>query len=84
MAVKQLSQLFTNENDIPWPALWYLTGEITYGGRVTDDMDRRCLQSLLLKFFIPEALEPNYAFTSNGVKNSSTYLILLMHSFVTT
>lgn len=68
VAVKQLCQLFNDQSEIPWPALWYLTGEVVYGGRVTDDMDRRCLQSLLFKYFIPEALESNHTFTLNTVR----------------
>ena len=36
--------------DIPWDAILYVVGEITYGGRVTDDWDRRCLLTILTKF----------------------------------
>jgi dynein heavy chain len=40
--------LFLDENDvIPWKALLYTVGECNYGGRVTDDKDRRCLNAIL-------------------------------------
>ena len=28
-----------NKRDIPWDSLVFLTGTITYGGRVSDDLD---------------------------------------------
>ncbi|RHY30280.1 hypothetical protein DYB32_004445, partial [Aphanomyces invadans] len=43
---------FLDENDhIPWEALHYVTGEINYGGRVTDEFDRRCLLTNLQRFY---------------------------------
>ena len=35
--------------DTPWAALKYLIAEANYGGRVTDELDRRVLNSYLNK-----------------------------------
>jgi dynein heavy chain len=39
---------------IDYPALNYLAGECNYGGRVTDDKDRRLISTLLLDYYCPE------------------------------
>ncbi|MEW5313998.1 MAG: hypothetical protein WDW38_005527 [Sanguina aurantia] len=45
----------------PWDALKYLIAEANYGGRVTDELDRRVLSSYLNRFYCEEALSvPGY------------------------
>ena len=56
-----------DDSTIPWAALCYLTGEVTFGGRVTDDWDRRCLHSLLQKFYTPHALQKGYYYSEDKV-----------------
>jgi dynein heavy chain len=55
-----MKTLLSEQDQIPWDALLFVTGEINYGGRVTDDWDRRCLKTILKKFFIKNALEGTY------------------------
>lgn len=42
--------------EIPFEGHKYLIGECNYGGRVTDDKDRRLLTSLLNKLFNDEVV----------------------------
>ena len=44
----QTLRMFLDEQpQIPWAALLYVTGDINYGGRVTDDLDRRLIRCIL-------------------------------------
>ena len=40
--------------------------QITYGGRVTDAWDQRCLTTILGRFFAPAILEDGYKFSESG------------------
>ncbi|KAL0028415.1 hypothetical protein WJX77_005025 [Trebouxia sp. C0004] len=51
------------EEQVPWPAMEYVLGQINYGGHVTDDMDRRCLMSTLRRFITPRVMDKDYCFT---------------------
>ncbi|XP_045894232.1 dynein axonemal heavy chain 6-like [Micropterus dolomieu] len=59
--------LYCKEGAIPWDALIYITGEITYGGRVTDAWDQRCLRTVLKGFFSPQTLDPSYTYSPSGI-----------------
>ncbi|VDO49605.1 unnamed protein product, partial [Schistosoma margrebowiei] len=60
-------EMFCHESYIPWDALTYITAEITYGGRVTDFWDQRCLRTILQRFFHPSTLKSDYVYSSSGI-----------------
>ena len=45
----------------PWDAIRYLIAEVTYGGRVTDDLDRRLVSTYTGQYFCEEAVAKPYA-----------------------
>jgi len=48
--------------DVTWTTVRYMVAEIQYGGKITDDYDRRCMFTFAEKFFQQSVMEPNYSF----------------------
>lgn len=62
-----LKLFLDSQDEVPWDALLFVTGHINYGGRVTDDNDRRCLISVLEKYCQVDCLKDGYKYTPSGI-----------------
>ena len=61
-------QLFLEDYDeAPFKVLVYTAGHINYGGRVTDDWDRRCQMTVLESFYNPGVLDEGHKFSPSGI-----------------
>lgn len=66
ISVQQLKLFLDENNEVPFKALVYTAGECNYGGRVTDDKDRRTLMCILRRFYAPEFLEQEHKISPSG------------------
>jgi dynein heavy chain len=89
ISVRQLQKFLIEYPSVPWSTIVYLTGECNYGGRVTDEKDRRTLMSLLSISYNPDVLNPAYKLSSSGIyappedgdyDNNLRYIKSLPHS----
>ncbi|XP_026811506.1 dynein heavy chain 7, axonemal-like [Rhopalosiphum maidis] len=68
ISVVQLQNFLNEYPNVQFDALRYLTGECNYGGRVTDDWDRRCLTTCLHKFYTKSVIKTNnFKFDKTGI-----------------
>jgi dynein heavy chain len=55
-----------DEDPVPYAALAYLAGECNYGGRVTDDKDRRLILNILGDFYREELMDDAHRLSESG------------------
>lgn len=55
------------EPEIPYKVLTYTAGHINYGGRVTDDWDRRCMMSILGEYYKHAVTAADYQFDPSAI-----------------
>ncbi|XP_053154302.1 dynein axonemal heavy chain 1 isoform X2 [Hemicordylus capensis] len=67
ICISQLKMFLDEYEDIPYKVLKYTAGEINYGGRVTDDWDRRCIMNVLEDFYNPDVLIPEFSYSESGI-----------------
>lgn len=53
--------------------LVYTAGHINYGGRITDDWDRRCLLTILQDYYQLKVIASDYKFDSRGLYHQVLY-----------
>jgi len=71
ISTQQLELVVQNYDKVPFKAITYLIGECNYGGRVTDDRDRRCLMTILMDFCNQDIIDDlNYSFSDIGPEYS--------------
>lgn len=67
ISIRQMQMFVNDYDDLQIDALTYCVGQCNYGGRVTDDWDRRCLISLLSRFFTTKVeTDDSYTFSPSG------------------
>jgi dynein heavy chain len=67
ICIKQLKMFLEEYSDVPYKVLKYTVGHINYGGRVTDDFDRRLIMNIIEDFYNPKVLEDMYPFSGSSV-----------------
>ncbi|KAJ4452164.1 Dynein heavy chain 1, axonemal [Periplaneta americana] len=67
ICISQLHMFLMEYLEVPFKVLLYTAGEINYGGRVTDDWDRRCIMFMLRDYYKAEVVSEKYIFDKNGV-----------------
>jgi dynein heavy chain len=65
---RQLKFFLDNYDYVPYPVLNYLGAKINYGGRVTDDKDKRLISTILEKYIHDEVITKGaaYKFSASG------------------
>lgn len=64
---QQLRNFLNEFEGVPYAALNYMGSEANYGGRVTDNQDRRLIITILQDFYTANILDDDYKFSISGI-----------------
>ena len=78
---ENLLSLYLDEYDeTPWEALKFLVAAINYGGHVTDDWDRRLLNTYITDYFNEDAVaQPFYKYLAVS-RDINLLLLIIFYS----
>jgi len=63
LACVQFLQNHLDRGPISWPTLQYMVSEVQYGGKITDDIDRRMFMLYAKKWINEQALNADFSYT---------------------
>ena len=66
VCIQQLHDFLDMFEEIPFKVIHFLIYDINYGGRVTDNIDRRTSKIILDDFITPSILQDDYSFSKSG------------------
>eukprot|EP00049_Salpingoeca_infusionum_P016530 m.339145 g.339145 ORF g.339145 m.339145 type:complete len:4022 (-) comp16092_c0_seq1:259-12324(-) len=67
ISIRQINMFLNQYEHVDYDAIRYLIGQCNYGGRVTDDWDRRCLVSILNNILNEDMVtQEGYSFSPSG------------------
>ncbi|KAL6436551.1 hypothetical protein ACFW04_004787 [Cataglyphis niger] len=67
ICLSQLHMFLMEYDTLPFKVLIYTAGHINYGGRITDDWDRRCVLTLLEDYYNADVVSPDYQFDEENI-----------------
>ena len=68
--ITQLGMFLDKYDNVPYKVILELSGQIHYGGRVTDDWDRRLIMTILAGFVNSDVMSDSYDFSPSGKYSS--------------
>merc|ERR1712032_1717740 len=67
ISMAQLERFLDTYEEIPYKVLHFLISYVNYGGRVTDYIDLRTIDVLLLDLFNPKIVTDDFKFSKSGI-----------------